>query len=58
MNGVRSVRLDLIVDRRNAIVHQDDADLTGSRSPIEETLVTTSLDFLQAVVVAIDDIVG
>lgn len=51
-------RLDLIVDRRNAIVHQDDTDLTGSRSPIEEPLVVTSLDFLEAMVVAIDDIVS
>lgn len=49
-------RLDLIVDRRNAIVHEDDSDLSGSRSPIEEVLVTTSLDFLGAVVTAIDDI--
>jgi hypothetical protein len=52
------VRLDLLVDRRNAIVHQDDTDLTGSRSPIGEALVATSLDFLQAMVAAIDDIVS
>jgi hypothetical protein len=50
--------LDLIIDRRNAIAHEDDTDLLGSRSPIEEALVMTSLDFLEAVVSAIDDLIA
>jgi hypothetical protein len=41
-------RLDLIVDRRNQIVHEDDADLSGTRAPIDTGLVTGALDFLES----------
>ncbi len=48
-------RLDLIIDRRNAIAHEDDADLAGGRSPIDLALVIAALDDLAAIVAAIDD---
>lgn len=50
-------RLDLIVDRRNAIVHEDDADPAGSRSPIDELLVNEALDATEQVVGAIDQLI-
>jgi hypothetical protein len=47
--------LKLIVDRRNKIAHEADTDPTPPRSryPINEQLVTRSLDFLDTVVSAI-----
>lgn len=50
-------QLDLIVDRRNAIAHEDDSDGSGSRAPIDLPLVEASLQFLEDVVAAIDRIV-
>lgn len=59
-NDVKRVqaRLDLIVDRRNAIVHEDDSDSPGgSRAPIDEPLVTEALNLLEQIVGAIDQLV-
>jgi hypothetical protein len=53
VGGVKT-RLNLIVDRRNQIVHQDDSDLAGARLPIDTALVTAALDFVESVVEAID----
>ncbi len=49
-------RLGLIVDRRNAIVHEDDADGSGERSPIDAPLVEDAIGFIGEVVAAIDEI--
>ncbi len=51
-------RLKLIVDRRNKIVHEADTDPTPPRSryPINEPLVSRSLDFLENLVAALADV--
>ncbi|QKW15743.1 HEPN domain-containing protein [Verrucosispora sp. NA02020] len=48
-------RLKLIVDRRNKIVHEADTDPTipPTRYPINDQLVSDSLDFLESVVDAL-----
>jgi RiboL-PSP-HEPN len=51
-------QLDLIVDRRNAIAHEDDAGASGERAPIDSALVSSALDFIESVVIAIDQAVN
>lgn len=53
-------QLDLIVDRRNQIVHQSDADpvAPGARWPIAAPDVVSSLDFLERVGRTIDALLG
>jgi hypothetical protein len=50
-------RLDLIVDRRNQIVHEDDAETASRRAAIDSVMVTDAIDFLAGVVSAIDALV-
>ncbi len=50
-------RLDLIVDRRNQIVHQDDAETASGRAAIDELLVLDAIDFVSSIVAEIDAIV-
>ena len=49
------IQLKLVVDRRNKIAHESDMDPTPPREryPITDSLVTTSLDFLDAIAHAI-----
>lgn len=49
-------QLDLIVDRRNKMVHEADADPSapGARWPITPADVTSSIDYIERVVGAID----
>jgi RiboL-PSP-HEPN len=49
-------RLDLIVDRRNQIVHEADADPSnpGSRWPISPGDISTSIDFIDRIVLSLD----
>jgi hypothetical protein len=54
--GLRE-RLDLIIDRRNAVVHEDDSDGAAGRQPIDRTLVEDAISFIEAVVAAIDECV-
>ena len=49
-------RLNLIVDRRNAIVHEDDKDTQGNRKPIDKPLVVEALETLETVVAALDEL--
>jgi hypothetical protein len=52
-------QLELIVTRRNQIAHEADLDPTnpGIRFPIREGDVVDSLDFIERVVIAIDQVV-
>lgn len=50
-------RLDLLVDRRNAIAHEDDTGASGERAPIDAELVASAIDFIEDVGSAIDHIV-
>lgn len=50
-------RLDLIVDRRNQIVHQDDAETASGRAAIDDKMVTEAIDFLSSVVSEIDGLI-
>jgi hypothetical protein len=42
-------RLNLIVDRRNQLVHEDDAETAAARAAIDDTLVSEAIDFLSSV---------
>jgi hypothetical protein len=49
-------RLDLIVDRRNQIVHEADADpsVPGARWPVNPADITTSIDFIERIIATLD----
>ena len=51
--------LDLIIDRRNKIVHEADIDPSspGARWPIDESMTLDAIDFLEHLVDAIDKII-
>lgn len=53
-------RLALLVDRRNKIAHEADRDPTydGARWPIDDALVTATIDFISALAEAIDVAAG
>ena len=55
---IRDVKttLTLIVDRRNKIAHEADADptLAGARWPISDQLVTGAIDFIEEIVSSIE----
>lgn len=51
--------LNLIVDRRNKIAHEADMDpsFPGIRWPIDEKMVEDAINFIEAIVVTIDDLI-
>jgi hypothetical protein len=58
--GRAAVRLDLIVDRRNSIVHQGDEDptLPGTNLPMDFESAESVIEFIDALVSAIERVVA